>query len=98
MRYIPRNFAPPVQHLNGRGIADFLIARPFHLCDIHALLQHAERLAKRQIANDIECQVIEPIQGVQTVVLAFRDRSSAFVPLRLELCEVVVYILLELAN
>jgi hypothetical protein len=64
------------------------------------MLEHAEGGPKRQIPNDIEGQVIEPVQGVDAgiaglgVLLGFTD----VVPARHEHVEVGVDVLLELAD
>jgi hypothetical protein len=95
---LPRDFASPIQHVDSRCITNLLLAQPPHLGNILPLLQHTKRLPKRQIADNIEGQVIKPMQGIHAVELPFGNRSSALVPLLLELLKVVVDILFKLAD
>lgn len=67
------------------------------LCFVTALFQHAKWLAKSQVANDIEGEVVEPVQRVHLVPSSLDTVRSA-IPLGLQLLQIVVDILLELQH
>jgi hypothetical protein len=94
---LPRYLTPTVQHLDSRRKSRLRIRRLPHLSKVPTLLQHAERRTEGQIANDVEGEVVEPVQGVHLVPTAFL-RGRALVPLLLQEFEVVVHVLLELAD
>lgn len=96
---VPRDFSPPVQNFDGRRISHLLLALAPHLRYILPLDQHAERRAKRQIPNDVEREIIEPVERVHGVP---RVPSLGFlrapIPLSLQLLEIGVHVHLKLAN
>lgn len=94
---LPRYLTPTVQHLDSRRKSRLRIGRLPDLRKVPALLQHAERRTECQIANDVEGEVVEPVQGVHLVPATFL-RGRALVPLLLQEFEVVVHVLLELAD
>jgi hypothetical protein len=96
--YVPRDFTPSIQNFNSWRIANFLLAPSSHFRDVLPFLQHTKWFPKRQIADDVKRQIIEPVQSIHVVVLSLLHRSSTLVPLLLELLEIVVDICRQSAS
>ena len=94
------HLATAVQNLDSGNVGRRSVRRLAHLGDILALLEHTERSAESQVTNDVESQVVEPVQGVDGgiaglgVLLGIRD----LVPLLGEQLDVGVNVLLELTD
>jgi len=92
-----RDLPSTIQHLDRGGVADGRLGRHPDLGDILPLFQHAERLPKREIANHVKCQVVEPVQAVELGKLPVgivRQR----VPLADEEVQVLVHVRLKLPD
>lgn len=94
------DLATTVQNFDGGDILGRVLGVQTHLGDILALLEHAEGSTESQITDDIEGEVVEPVEGVKTDIagLGVTLEVGHTVPLLDELLNVAVDILLELAN
>jgi hypothetical protein len=86
-----------VENLNGRSVGRRSVRACPNFCDIFASLEHAERSTESKISNDIESDVVEPVQAVHAVEAA-ASLLAELVPLGGEHLEVVVHVLLKLTN
>lgn len=94
---VPRDLAPTVQNFNGRRKRRLSVRRLPDLCKIPALFEHTEWRTESQIANDVESQVVEPVECIHLIPATLLG-IRALVPLLLQLLKVVVDVLLELAD
>ena len=94
------DLAAPVEHLDRGGERRGRIGRLADLGDVAAVLEHAEGGAEGEIADDVEGEVVEPVQGVDAGVAGLWVFLSLgqFGPAVHEHVEVGVDVLLELAN
>lgn len=92
------DFTSPVEDFDGRRVGRWSIRRELDLGDIGALFEHAKRCTKGQVANNVECDVVEPLESVEFGVLALAGLLVDLVPSLGQQLEVVVHVLLELAN
>lgn len=76
-----RDFATTVQDLNSLDVGRRVIGVLAHLSNIPTLLEHTKRSTESQVANDIESQVVEPVQSV--------DRSETRLGVALEVTDAV---------
>jgi len=86
-----------VQDLNGWSIGRLSIWAKLHLSHISPVLEHAKRSTKSQISNNVESGIVEPIKTVYLGVSAM-GQVTQLVPLGAQHLEIVVHVLLELAN
>lgn len=95
-----RDLATAVKHFNGSDILGRVSRALPHLGDIFALLEHAKGSTEGKVADDIESEVVEPIQSVETSVtsLGVGLEIGELVPLLDESLNVAVDVLLELAD
>ena len=95
-----RDLTTTVQNLNSLDVGRRVIGVLAHLSNIPTLLEHTKRSTEGQVTNDIESQVVEPVQSVDRsetrlgVALEFTDA----VPLLDEDLSIDVNVLLELAD
>lgn len=89
-----------VQNFDSGDILGRVLGVQTHLGNILALLEHAEGSSESQVADDIERQVVEPVEGVDAYIasLGVTLKVGQTVPLLHELLNVAVDILLKLAN
>jgi hypothetical protein len=93
-----RNFTTAVQNLDcwrigNRGIGSFA-----NLDKILSPFKHAERLSESKVANYIEGQEIEPVEGVQLGVTFIRSSGGKTVPLGDKKRQVPMHVFFELGN
>jgi hypothetical protein len=86
-----------VKNLNSRSVSRRGVWARSHFSNVFSSLKHAKRGTKSKITDDVECNVVEPVQAVHTVV-AVASLLAELVPLGGEHLEVVVHILLKLTN
>ena len=91
------DFASAVEDFDGRGVGWGSVGVCPDFCDVLAALEHAEGGAEGQVADDVEGNVVEPVQAVHAVEAA-AGLLAELVPLRGEHLEVVVHVLFELAD
>lgn len=94
------DLSPSVQHLDGGGERDGPVRRLPDLGHIFPVLEHAEGGAEGEIPDDVEGEVVEPVQGVERGVasLGVLLGLGQLGPARQEHVEVGVDVLLELAD
>lgn len=94
------DFATAVEDLHSGGIRRGSIGRLAYLGDILALLEHAERSTEGQIADDVESKEVEPVESFDRRISVLRVALGLgdFVPLLDEQFNIVVDVLLELAD
>lgn len=95
-----RNLTTTVEHFNGRCGLWLCIGRLPNLGEVTLMLQHTKGGSKCQVANDVESEVVEPVQGIDAGVarlgvLAVLGHVGPFVG---EEFQVAVDVLLELAD
>lgn len=95
-----RHLTAAVQHFDGLDIGRRRVGGLAHLGDVLALLEHAERSSEGQVTDDVEGQVVEPIERVDGRIPGLRVclQVGNAVPLLHEQLNVAVDILFELAN
>jgi hypothetical protein len=91
------NLSTAVENLDSRSVSRRRIRARSHFSNVFASLKHAKGSTESKITDDIECNVVEPVQAVHAVVAA-AGLLAELVPLGGEHLEVVVHVLLELAN
>lgn len=94
------DFTAAVEDLDGLDVGGGRVGSLAHLGEILALVEHAEGSAEGQVTDDVESQVVEPVQGVQTgeTGLGVALGIGHAVPLLDEQLDVAVNVLLELAD
>ncbi|CAG8505958.1 6179_t:CDS:2, partial [Scutellospora calospora] len=86
-----------VEHFNGWSIGWWSVGGCPDFCEILSILEHTEGSAERQISNDVERNVVEPVQAVHAVESA-AGLLAELVPLCRQHLKVVVHVLFELAD
>lgn len=94
------DFAAPVEHLDRRRERGGGVGRLADLGDVAAVLEHAEGGAEGQVTDDVEGEVVEPVEGVDGGIagLGVLLRLGELGPFAHEHVEVAVDVLLELAD
>ena len=95
-----RYLATTVQNFDSGDILGRVLRVQTHLSNILSLLEHAEGSTESQVADDIEGQVVEPVEGIQANIsgLGVSLEVGQTVPLLHKLLDIAMDILLELAN
>lgn len=94
------DLATTIQNFDRSDILGRVLGVQTHLGNILPLLEHAEGSTERQVTDDIEGEVVEPIEGIEAGIagLGVTLEVGETVPLLDELLNVAMDILLELAN
>lgn len=91
------DLASAVENFNGRSVGRRGVRRSSHFCNVFAVLEHTKGSAESQITDDVECDVVEPVQAVHPVEAAVY-LFAELVPLLNKHLQIVVHVLLELTN
>lgn len=95
-----RDFSTTIQNFNRGSSGRRCVRRLADLRDIPFMLEHAKGLAKGEISNDVEGEIVKPMEGVNGGVTSRRVllRLRQFGPLLGKKLEIRVDVLLELPN
>ena len=95
-----RDFTAAVEDLDSLDILGGVVGVQAHLRNVLALLEHAKGSTESQVADDVESQVVKPVESVQAGVasLGVGLEVGHLSPLLDEHLDVAMDVLLELAN
>lgn len=95
-----RDLTTTVEDFNGRGGLWLCIGCLANLGEVTLMLQHTKGGSERQVANDVESEVVEPVQGIDAGVAGFGVLAvlGHVGPFAGEKFQVAVDVLLELAD